>query len=269
MPITGFVSGCLGNFVPYIGPGDIVPGALAFWGLRAYSQASMGQVAITLRRDSDNGLQDFRMLGNGHLDVAAITTFKAAANLFVRTLHDQVGTNDFVQTTNANQPQFILNGFGANPVMRFVKASSLGLITLNAIADTQPFSWSAVAKRTGSTTLQNTILGDANVEFYFNNAANQLAMFAGTTQTIAGTDGIFHSLNGVFNGANSIFNVDGINSTVSPGANAMGGTMDLGSGDTLTNPCDADILGASVWTSALTAQNLIDLHGNQGAFWGF
>jgi len=269
-PVIGSVSYSLGMAVaPYTGPGDVVPGATAWWGLRAYTSATIGNATIRLRRDSDQVEQDFTTLASGHLDTGSITTFKGAANLFVVKLYDQVGTNDMTQATAANQPQFILNGFGTNSVMRCVKASSLGLVSLNAIAQAQPYTWSMVAKRTASFTLQNTFIGDLNAEFYFK-TADSVAIFAGGPEmVISATDNAMHSVNAVFNGASSLMNVDGSNTTGTTGANSMAAVMNFGTGGSLSNPADADLGGGGVWLSALSGAQCIALHDNQSAFWGF
>lgn len=62
----------------YTGPGDIVSGATAFYGLRAYSAAVAAtgtQKAVNVRRASDNATQDILILTNGNLDVASAATF--------------------------------------------------------------------------------------------------------------------------------------------------------------------------------------------------
>src|SRR4051812_24758284 len=84
------------NVVPsasYVGPGDIVAGATGWWGLRAYTAASIGANAVRLREDSAfQSEQDFATIAGGGLDLAAIAAFKAlhsATNLFVTKLYDQ------------------------------------------------------------------------------------------------------------------------------------------------------------------------------------
>lgn len=62
----------------YTGPGDIVSGATAWYGLRAYSAAVAAtgtQKAVNVRRASDNATQDILILTNGNLDVASYNTF--------------------------------------------------------------------------------------------------------------------------------------------------------------------------------------------------
>ncbi len=77
---------------------------------------------IRLRRDSDNAELDFGWADNDVVDVAAINTWRAGANVFLVTWYDQSGLGrDAVQNTAAFQPQFITDptrpyfvGDGAN-----------------------------------------------------------------------------------------------------------------------------------------------------------
>lgn len=62
----------------YQGPGDIVSGATAWYGLRAYSAAVAAtgtQKAVNVRRASDNATQDILILTSGALDIASANTF--------------------------------------------------------------------------------------------------------------------------------------------------------------------------------------------------
>jgi hypothetical protein len=135
----------------YTGPGDISPGAKCWGGLRAYSAATAGTQAIRLRRDSDNLEQDFNTLSNGDLDVASITTFKGAANLFVTALYDKSGNGlNWTQPTVAAQPAFILNGLGTHPVMR---GNGTFLLQVGTFSLVTPWCFATVAQTTDATTL--------------------------------------------------------------------------------------------------------------------
>src|SRR5262249_30795804 len=118
--------------------------------LRAYTRASIGGNAIRLRRDSDSGEQDFVTITGGGLDLASITSFKGAANLFVTKLYDQTGGGrDLIQATAANQPAFILAALGSNPVIRFDGAGSGHALTQSGnITQAQPITFSVAMKRT-------------------------------------------------------------------------------------------------------------------------
>lgn len=62
----------------YVGPGDIVASATAWYGLRAYSAAVAAtgtQKAVNVRRASDNATQDILILTSGALNIASANTF--------------------------------------------------------------------------------------------------------------------------------------------------------------------------------------------------
>ena len=69
-----------GAFNPYVGPGDIVSGAIAWYGLRAYNLAytTGTNKAINIRRASDNTTTDIVILTSGALDIATAATFCAS-----------------------------------------------------------------------------------------------------------------------------------------------------------------------------------------------
>lgn len=77
-PLGGFP---LAGFFPlttYVGPGDVIPGATAWYGLRGYSSgiAGTGNVpAITVRRASNNALANIVILTTGALDIATANGF--------------------------------------------------------------------------------------------------------------------------------------------------------------------------------------------------
>src|SRR4051812_39897639 len=112
--VSDVIGGYFGGFgiatATYTGPGDIASGAAAWWGLRAYSTASIGSNAIRLREDGGNTEQDFTTIAGGGLNLAAISAFKGGANLFVTKLYDQTGNGrDQIQATAGEQPPFTLN----------------------------------------------------------------------------------------------------------------------------------------------------------------
>src|SRR5665213_385939 len=75
----------------YTGPGDVVGSATAWWGLRAYSAATIGGNVVDIKRASDNTTQTFVSLTTGALDVASIATFLTSTTGVVTKLYDQTG----------------------------------------------------------------------------------------------------------------------------------------------------------------------------------
>lgn len=65
---------------------------------------------IEVRRSSDNATQTIGYTAENELDTASLLAFVGAGSGFVRTLYDQVGSNNFTQTVVANQPRIVNSG---------------------------------------------------------------------------------------------------------------------------------------------------------------
>ncbi len=74
-PIIG--GGVLAPAATYSGPGNVVSGATAWYGLRAYNAAYAvaGSNAINVRRASDNSTENIAVLSTGALNISAANTF--------------------------------------------------------------------------------------------------------------------------------------------------------------------------------------------------
>lgn len=245
----------------YVGPGDIVSGATAWYGLRAYSAAVAAtgtQKAVRVRRSSDNAEQDILILTTGALDVASATAFAGGANLFVTTFYDQSGnTRNATQATAAQQPQLFLSGGPAAglPYINFASASSQRLLaTIPALS--QPYSFYAVALRTSGTTSDHDVIstytGGSNGVMGFGNTSGAIRVFAGSTLSSTGnSENVWHVLTGVANGASSSTAVDG---SATAGAAGAGSTStSLGVGFT---PAGLNFLNGKISEAGLFPSNL-------------
>jgi hypothetical protein len=211
------------------GAGDVVAGARMWSGLRAFTTASIGGNAIELRRDSDNTTQTFVTTsttpGSG-MDTAAINTFKGAANLFVRTYHDQTGNaSHWTQTTNANQPGFSLTaGPGGTPAITF-NGTSQFMQNASPPNGAVGSTISAVANSTYTAAQQSLVHfsgtgGDQQLGYALS-GANSIFLYAGNIfSPITAADATYHAINAVFNGASSDGNVDGTATTGNAGTQA-------------------------------------------------
>ena len=110
-----------GAYNAYVGPGDIVSGATAWYGLRAYSAAVAAtgtQKAINIRRASDNTTKDILIRKSGNLDTPTAATFCASTTCYVTKWYDQSGGgHDMTQATAANQPELILSALNGLPAI--------------------------------------------------------------------------------------------------------------------------------------------------------
>ena len=106
----------------YQGPGDIVSGATAFYGLRSYNAAyaTSSNNAINIRRASDNSTSDIVILSNGNLDTATAASFAgtdatatcsatASTSLVCTGASSTPHANDPISGTGVTQPAYIVS----------------------------------------------------------------------------------------------------------------------------------------------------------------
>ena len=104
----------------YVGPGDIVSGATAWYGLRAYNAAyaTGSNNAINVRRASDNTTSNIVILANGNLDIATANAFAgvdatASATATASTTLNLTGATPHVGSTitgtGVTQPCYIVS----------------------------------------------------------------------------------------------------------------------------------------------------------------
>lgn len=261
---------------PYAGPGDVVSSAVAWWGLRAYSLATVGTAAIRLRRDSDNTESDFNTLTNGTLDVASVTTFKGAANLFVTKLYDQSGgTTNLVQATAANQPKLILSAIGSRPAMQDNgSATTLLQSSVAMAAQIEPMTFSTAYKvlsvSDGMIHISSSTLLQVRADL---GAANKITIAAdgGTFLTATAADNTWHAVQAVFNGASSDNNLDGTSNVGNAGTGTFTGAENaqMFSFNAGSNFFLGHITELGLWGSAFSGANSTAMSANQHSYWGF
>lgn len=261
----------------YSGPGDVVPGATAFWGVRAYSRAAgnANTPAINVRRSSDNATMDINVLSAGALDVATLNAFLASTTGYVTIWYDQTGNgNHMVQATAANQPQIITSGPSSLPTLLFSSASATSMAWA-APTIAQPYSYVSVGIRTGNLGSNSAMIGNGSyhaVMFY--GSSNHAVMQAGGTTgaSIAETDNSRHSFIGVANAALSTLSVDGTITSAgltSADTASISSTVWLGQVLPSTWLLTGDMMESGIWPSALTTTQQANLTANQRAYFGF
>lgn len=261
----------------YTGPGDVVASASHFYGLRAYSAASIGGNSVRLRRDGGSaGEQDFITVASGLVDAASITSFCAGVNCFLVTYYDQVGSDHLTQATTARQPLFSPTGGpgGAFPAPQCVEASNHFLATAGSVTVAQPLTWSIVAMNTvNDTTNQMIVTGTgSSLEIYFSDTDNRTGMFAGTTGVThtGATQGNYISIHAIANGASSVLvNNASASGSLNPGTTGQGGAINMCNFGPNVVPADAKILEAGIWPVAFNSTQYGNMHTNQSTFWGY
>jgi|SRR5215475_790600 len=273
MPLGGSVAGY--RVVPsYTGPGDVVSGAYQWGGLRAYSGASIGSNAVRLRESGGNTEQDFKTIASGSLDLAAITTFKGANQIFVVKLYDQTGNGrDFSQAVAANQPEFVLNTIGSLPAMKFVSASASGFSRTQSGNLSQPYTLVCVTERTGSATYQS-IFNCNLIEADFGNVANKLEFYSNTpfVSITSVTDNAFHGIIFLGNGASSLIHADGTDGTAGNAGSTAPQNADqwlIGQYAGTIQKFDGFICEAGFWTSGFSTTDRTSMTTNQKNYWGY
>lgn len=262
----------------YFGPGDVVSGATAWWGLRAYNEAfaASGGNAITVRRASDNTTQTIVVLSTGALDVSTASTFCASTTCYVTEAFDQTGhSNNVIQATTSAQPQLVFNCIGSLPCLGFTNTSDQGLTATYTLA--QPLTVTAVALTSvaGSSTYQpivgSSTSGDAYLEFApINSSSNGIALAAKTGGGIgysAITQSTFYAMVGVLNGASSVLDYDGTTTSGSAGTNGIGTQVSWGT-DSTADWLEGQSTEAGVWGSAFTTGQQSSMVSNQRTYWG-
>jgi hypothetical protein len=261
--------------VSYVGPGDIVSNARAWWGLRAYSGASIGSNAVRLREDGGNTEQDFVTVSpDGGLDLVAIATFKGANNLFVTKLYDQTGNGLHAeQTGSAAQPAFTLAGLGALPILHCDPTGGADHLDVGTtITQASPYTFSWIFKRTGSfLTQNNSVIGAGSVQHGWGTTADMIFMYDGTYASVTGVSNpAYHAVQTVSNTASSDINIDGTANPISQGGGALTGlTLAIFGNTGGGNLSEGDGLEGGLWSGAFSPAQSASMSANQHAYWGF
>jgi hypothetical protein len=248
--------------IDYVGPGDLH--TFAKWmGLRAYSEATKGQNAITLVRQSDSVEQDFATLSDGTLDVSGITSWIGGSSAKVSKIWDQVGNTAFmVQTTNSNRPDFAIS----SGVPRVVVGTGQHM-TYSGPGLSQPYAIMAAAKRSTPGAFA-AILWSSTYFFGFNDVTNQArGRAASGPLTPTAAESAEHTLLLLLNGASSHFWVDGSDTSGSTATDASGSSGRFGDANGSFNMNGYWREGGFI--SGDPSASVAALDANASAYWGF
>lgn len=271
-----------GAAATYQGPGDIISGALAWWGLRCYNAAYAGNVADVWDGATGSTTETLLTCSAGGTINETINPLSTtcAVSCKIKTLYDQSGALsctgstacDLAQATNANRPAYTQNctGLGAGkPCATFVAASTQSLRkTTNIFTQAQPLSQSTIAQRTGSTTSFNTVCGSSGSALEFNSTANRLGAFFGAHVSAVANDNTWHAEQLLVNGASSSLMIDGSSSSVNPGTNTVSGNLQVGVNGVNAVPLDGTFTECGMWAGDKSA-SFGALNTNQHSYWGF
>lgn len=254
----------------YVGPGDIVSGALGWWGLRAYNAAfaaSGTSKAINITRASDSTSVDIAILTTGKLDTATAATFCAATTCTIPVMYDQTG-NGHNLTPTFTAPTLTFNCVNTNlPCVNHIVATDSFDTSTPVLASSATVS--AVGLRNSSVLVHILVNGSYNGIKYMTTTDTVLLSVAGNNITATAVDSSWHALHGVMDSTStSYINVDGVSGT--PAATVGGnGNGPLQMGD----PATANLAGKwgeKGWWDGIqfSSGQLSSMHTNQSAYWG-
>lgn len=262
----------------YTGPGDVVGSALGWWGMRAYSAATVGSKCVRVVRASDSAQQDINSLSDGTLDVSSLTSFLTATTGKVVTLYDQTLNGlDVTQATNGNRPDITLSAIGSLAAITFTASSSQKLGPSAGFTPTQSQPW------TYSTVVLNSVLGPKCIisndsagspcalDFISNAGSATVQLYAGSAALSAAALATWYAIQGVANGGSSVLYVNGSQSTgLNASTNTFANTQGMIIGDdAFGNFYDGIIAEVGLWGSGFSTGNQSSMNSNQRTYWGF
>jgi hypothetical protein len=256
----------------YIGPGDLVPGATAWYGLRGYSKAvawSGTQKAINIRRASDNTTKDIYILTNGALDVSTASTFCASTTCYVTEAYDQSGNGyNISQGTTTAQPQLLLSGCGLGssglPCLYF---NGSDYLVGNADYNTMG-TFTTVAERSANFTTGMIIFSQQQGgAISFNGAANQISLYNGSISLSSVADSAWHAMQGVYGATNYLY-ADGTGTSVGGSTKNNDAGIAWGAFYLGTTKLTGYSTEAGIWTAGFTTAQIGTMCHNQYTYWG-
>jgi hypothetical protein len=198
----------------YQGPGDITPGAIAFYSCgRSYNAAyaSGGGAACTVVDTATGSVSCvLPLLSTGYVNTTACNSTACLIACSVSRMNDQTGNgNDVVQATLANMPGLTFNAQNGLPCAAGTNNAAMRLVTAGNITQALPVSATAVTERTGATNAAKIAVNGANAGLGFAAVANTVSSgLGGTTVTLGAADNAFHALLGVGSATAPLFAVD-------------------------------------------------------------
>jgi hypothetical protein len=260
----------LGSPVSYVGPGDIVGGALGWWGGRAYSAASIGMNAIRIARSSDSAEQDFVTLASGALDTASIATFIGAGSGRVTKLYDQTGNGRHLAESEIDGPLYIASGDWGKPQFNFVGSVPNTLWYTTTITLSQPFTGVVFARHTTSGGQQSLLMAGSTVQIgYTLSLANQVFAYASDIGSATASDNAFHAIQVVFNDDSSVIQVDTTSTNVDAGPSGMfSGGFYIGRTNSGAQGFDGSMSEAGMWNIAFDSTQRTNMQANIAGFYG-
>ena len=275
IPMTGAGPSQPTPTVNYSGPGDIVAGASAWWGLRAYNAAyaAPGNNPAAVVCDSATFLvcTTINILSTGAFDVSTASgSSSCVSTCVVKQLYDQSGNSRPIScSSSATCPILTFNC--VNTSLPCLKTTTTGQIlgASATITSTGTLTFSLVYDRAAGTGALAMIRENGtNNRIGTASGANSLIMTGGSSGTLTATanDAAWHAVQAVMAGASTVINVDGTETTGTVTGNTSTGSPQAWSSNT-TNTLEMTEGGAWDNINFSSGQRTAMCH-NQYVYWG-
>lgn len=270
--LGGLISGL------YIGPGDVISGATAFWGLRCYTTAYTGNVADVWDAATGTTTETLLKCSGGGVLVATInplaTTCSGGCGIAV--LYDQTG-NGHDMTVAGSRFALTQNCLNTSLPCANVPGSGQGMVTSTLPSVAVPYTYSVVAERTANFTSFQVVLdtflnaGSTGASLLFSNSANtvrfSIDLGAAITQGSV-TDNAWHALIGINNSGAGTVGADNNNTTGSITSDSTANQAYLGQRNDGGEAFTGNLAEAGIWPIAFSAAQITAMCHNQFAYWG-
>lgn len=262
----------------YQGPGDIVPSALFWVGLRAYNltNADGTHKSVALTRTSDSHTCDLLIATAGNTlgtttscstggdNGTAIATWCNATTCKIDKFYDQSGNSrDFVSTNSANEARL-----NTSPIAAEWFSATSPYCTSGSFAAAPQSTASLVAQ--ANTGIAPASLGAfvayGNPSQVGWNSTNTWFIYDGSVVTATASDSAYHAIQAVFNGASSDAYIDGSSNTLNAGAGGSGSAAACigATNSSNVNPIsNTFIREVGAWGSGFSSGNKSSMNSNQ------
>ena len=276
VPLTGAGLGVPGGVVSYSGPGDVVSGAVFYYGLRGYNAAYSGHVISIC--DSATGLVCADATWSGGVlslpTIGGLICNNTTNICNIQTFYDMSGTGacagpcDATQATNASRATLVISAFNGKPCAQF-SGAQFYQSPVGFGAQTSPYTFVAEVERTGAFTSAGAWLHSQNYSGFFDSSINTAAIFAGTSTVDAtAADSALHSVIN-FSGAAGNNIVDGVPGTPgNTGTGTTGSSIFIGATSTgPASPLTGFFCEGGEWPIQYNATQYGNMNTNQAAYW--
>jgi hypothetical protein len=266
----------------YTGPGDVVTGAIAWWGFRCYNTAYAGNVADIWDAATGNTTETLITCSSGGTLNQTIHTLAVTCAIacIVENLYDQSGANSCggsacTMTHTAGGAvgvPFVLNAVGTANCMDFA-GSTTNILKgpTSAFTQAQPLTMSSVVNQ-NQPSGSGLIYGQVGAQLgLYATSGPVLQIYGGSNANVTVSQNTWYAWQAIVNSSSSISYINGTQTT---GLNAGSGTFtstvgsDMGS-DQFGDKYTGYICEVGVWSGAFSTGNQSAMNLNQRAFYGF